>query len=45
MSDINLTENCGLLNKLLPGDTVLADRGFDMKLYQHAPEERSNLVG
>ena len=24
MSDKNLTENCGLLNKLLPGDTVLA---------------------
>ena len=31
VSDKNLTENCGLLNKLLPGDTVLADRGFDIK--------------
>ena len=31
MSDKNLTENCGLLNKLLPGDTVLADHGFDIK--------------
>ena len=26
-----MTENCGLLNKLLPGDTVLANRGFDIK--------------
>lgn len=23
-----LTENCGFLNKLVPGDLVLADRGF-----------------
>ena len=30
MSDKHLTENCGLLNKLLQGDIVLADRGFDM---------------
>ena len=27
-SDKFLTENCGILNKLLPGDLVLADRGF-----------------
>ena len=27
-SDKHLTENCGLLNKLLPGDLVMADRGF-----------------
>ncbi|XP_078605565.1 uncharacterized protein LOC144878628 [Branchiostoma floridae x Branchiostoma japonicum] len=27
-SDKFLTENCGFLDKLLPGDTVLADRGF-----------------
>ena len=27
-SDKYLTENCGLLNKLLPGDLVMADRGF-----------------
>lgn len=31
VSDKHLTENCGLLNKLLPGDIVLADRGFDIK--------------
>ena len=27
-SDKFLTENCGILDKLLPGDTVMADRGF-----------------
>jgi len=27
-SDKYLTENCGLLDKLLPGDLVMADRGF-----------------
>ena len=27
-SDKFLTENCGILNKLLPGGLVLADRGF-----------------
>uniref|UniRef100_A0A673I977 THAP-type domain-containing protein n=1 Tax=Sinocyclocheilus rhinocerous TaxID=307959 RepID=A0A673I977_9TELE len=30
-SDKHITENCGLLNKLLPGDLVLADQGFDIK--------------
>ena len=29
-SDKHITENCGILNKLLPGDVVLADRGFDI---------------
>ena len=28
MSDKHLTENC---DKLLPGDTILADRGFDIQ--------------
>jgi hypothetical protein len=26
-----ITENCGFLSKLLPGDIVLADRGFDIR--------------
>ena len=30
MSDKYLTESCGILQKLLPGDVVLADRGFDI---------------
>ena len=28
VSDKYLTENCGFLQNLLPGDIVLADRGF-----------------
>lgn len=28
VSDVHLTENCGILNNLLPGDVILADRGF-----------------
>ncbi|XP_068741732.1 uncharacterized protein [Montipora capricornis] len=39
-SDKFLTENgCGILNKLLPGDLVLADRGFTIAesvMFQHA---------
>ena len=31
VSDIHLTENCGLLKHLLPGDVVLADRGFNIQ--------------
>ncbi|XP_041347065.1 uncharacterized protein LOC121366856 [Gigantopelta aegis] len=30
VSDKFLTEHCGFLNKLLPGDVILADRGFDI---------------
>ena len=30
VSDKFLTEHCGILDKLLPGDVVLADRGFDI---------------
>nr|XP_046251593.1 uncharacterized protein LOC124062734 [Scatophagus argus] len=30
VSDKHLTEQCGILNKLLPGDLVLADRGFNI---------------
>ena len=26
-----MTENCGLLKKLLPGDVILADRGFTIQ--------------
>ena len=31
MSDVYLTEPCGILNKLLPGDLILADRGFSVQ--------------
>ena len=30
-SDKFLTENCGILKKLLPGDLILADRGFTIQ--------------
>lgn len=30
VSDKYLTDHCGILNHLLPGDVVLADRGFDI---------------
>ena len=28
--DKNLTEHCSLLDNVVPGDTILADRGFDI---------------
>ena len=31
VSDKYLTENCGILNNLLPGDQILADRGFNVQ--------------
>ena len=31
VSDKRLAENCSMLDNLLPGDTVLADKGFDIK--------------
>ena len=31
VSDVHLTENCGLLSKLLPGDVILADCGFTIE--------------
>ena len=31
MSDVHLTENNGILHHLLPGDVVLADRGFTIE--------------
>lgn len=31
VSDKHLTENSNLLTHLIPGDTILADRGFDIK--------------
>jgi len=30
MSNKYLTDHCGLLSKLLPGDIVLADKVFDI---------------
>ena len=38
-SDKCLTENCGIIDKLLPGDLVLADRGFtiqELLMFKHA---------
>ena len=31
VSDVYLTENCGILEKLLPGDMILADPGFTIQ--------------
>ena len=38
-SDKYLTDNCGILDKLLPGDLVLSDRGFTIQeplVFRHA---------
>ena len=38
-SDKFLTENCGIIGKLQPGDLVLADRGFSIQellMFKHA---------
>ena len=38
-SDKYLTDNCGILDKLLPGDLVLSDRGFTIQeplMFRHA---------
>ena len=31
VTDKHITEHCGVLNYILPGDVVLADRGFDIQ--------------
>ncbi len=31
VSDKHLTKNCNILSNLIPGDTILADRGFGIK--------------
>ena len=31
VSDVYLTENCGIVSKLIPGDVILADRGFTVQ--------------
>ena len=52
--DKNLTEHCLLLDNIVPGDTIPADRGFDIsdlvgfrcsKLeLQHSPKAEHNSV-
>ena len=41
-SDVYITENCGLLQKLLPGDMVLANRGFTVQ--DSAGREYTNAI-
>jgi hypothetical protein len=54
VSDKHLTENCGLLSNLQPGDQVLADPGFTVgdsvglycaeSKYHPSQRERSNFL-
>ena len=51
VSDKHLTEHSGILKKLLPGDIVLADRGFDiaesvamMQAQLHIPEGETTVT-
>lgn len=48
-SDTFVTEDCGILEKLLPGDVVLADRGFLIKdmveLYMAVVKQPAFLKG
>ena len=41
-SDKFLTENCGILDKLVPGDMVMADRGFT--IHESVAFRRSELA-
>lgn len=41
-SDKFLTENCGILDKLVPGDIVMADRGF--AIHESVAFKRPELV-
>ncbi|XP_046858815.1 uncharacterized protein LOC124452279 [Xenia sp. Carnegie-2017] len=42
VSDKHLTENSGLLDKLLPGDVILVDKGFDI---QESVEDKTCDLG
>lgn len=41
-SDKFLTENCGILSRLVPGDMVMADRGFT--IHESVAFKRAKLV-
>ena len=43
VSDKYLTEHCGILRKSLPGDVILADRGFDIADSVGAVKARLNI--
>ena len=44
VSDKHLTEHCGLLSKLLPGDTILADHGINIThLYKRKKKQLSGI--